>query len=296
MKRIAVAVVLAGLLWLSACGLKSKGLIVMLDDSYQATITGTNKLGFGAPDGLWWRAGRLYLADEGAGAIEVLDAEQRLTTLCDTRLGISSPEDLVMDAEGNVYFTDDDVGGVWKVDAHGRSSLLAGKDKGLISTEGIALAPDGSLVVGDGEKHTVFRVGRGGEVSTLLGPERGIKKPESMAFNEQGDLYIADNEDNVLYVLDKQGELRRVIERRQNFSPESICYARGVLYLTDSRNAKLCRYTPRDGLKTIAVFGGKLKNIQGVTVSDDGEIYVSIQTDLKHKVGYLVKLSPLSRD
>jgi sugar lactone lactonase YvrE len=289
--RLFAAAALLGLFWLSACDLNSRGLVVVLDDSYQAAVVATNRSGFAAPDGLLWRRGQLYLADEGAGGVGLLGKDGSFTTFCDARAGASSPEDLTMDADGNIYFTDDDAGGLWKVDAGWKASLVAGKDKGLVSTEGIAHAPDGRILVGDGERHTVFGVGKDGAVSVLLGPERGVKKPESMAFDDAGNLYIADNEDDVLYLLDRGGNLRRVIERRESFSPESIAYAHGALYITDSRNSKLCRFTPEEGLKAVAVFGGKLKNVQGVAVSEDGEIYVSVQSDLKRKVGYIVRLS-----
>jgi sugar lactone lactonase YvrE len=295
MRRVAAAALL-GMLWLPACGLKSRGLVVVLDDSYQAAVVATNRSGFAAPDGLLWRRGQLYLADEGAGGVALMGADNRVAALCGAGTGALSPEDLTMGADGNIYFTDDDAGGLWRVDAGGKVALVAGKDQGLISTEGVALAPDGRIVVGDGERHTVFSVGQDGAVSVLLGPERGVKKPEGLAFDGQGNLYIADNEDDVLYLLDRQGDLRRVIERRENFSPESIVYAHGALYITDSRGSKLCRFTPEEGLKAVAVFGGKLKNVQGVAVSEDGEIYVSVQSDLKRKVGYIVRLSRGARE
>lgn len=263
----------------------------MTDQSYRATVFATNKSGFGAPDGLRWNDGRLYLADEGAGALQVLNKEGGLNRLLDSQMGAKSPEDLAIDKDGDVFFSDDDAGGVWEVDAGGKPQLLAGKDKGLTSTEGIAIAPDGSILVGDAEQHQVFQVTRAGAVSVFLGKEFGITKPESMAFDDAGNLYIADNDQNVLFVLDKDHKLHRAIERRDQFSPETIFYARGSLYITDSQSGKLYIYTPNEELKTIAAFGGSLKNVQGVTVDDAGDIYLSIQSDLKHKVGYIIKLS-----
>ena len=40
----------------------------------------------------------------------------------------------------------------------------------------------------------------------------------------------------------------------------------------------------------MAVFGGQLHAVNGVTTDGDGAIYVSIQTDLKKKIGYLLKI------
>jgi hypothetical protein len=43
-------------------------------------------------------------------------------------------------------------------------------------------------------------------------------------------------------------------------------------------------------LRTIAVFGGKLAAVGGITTDDLGNIYLSIQTDLKKKIGYVLRL------
>lgn len=263
----------------------------MTDRSYKATIFATNKAGIGSPDGLLWRNGKLYLADEGSNALEVWSKTDGLKTLVDRHFGCQSPEDLVIDSNNNIFFTDDDAGGLWEVDAQGAPRLVAGKDTGLISTEGIALAADGSILVGDGEQHEVFRVTRDGKVSEFLGREYGITKPESMVFDDKGNLYIADNKDDILYMLDGNHKLHRLIERRESFSPETIFFSKGSLYITDSKDGKLYVYNPSDELKTIAAFGGQLKNIQGVTVDDGGNIYLSVQTNLKHNVGDIIEIS-----
>ena len=290
MRRIMKIVMLVSLISLASCGLGKEGLVVMMDESWSAKVLGTNKTGFASPDGILWRQGKLYLADEGGVAVEVWSQTDGIRKLCDASLGIMSPEDLVIDAEGNIFFTDDDAGGVWEIDAHGKPFLLAGKDKGLVSTEGIALAPSGNILAGDGEQHQVYSISRDGTVSVFLGTEYGIKKPESMVFDERGNLYIDDNQDNVVYLIDPQRKLQRLIERKEGFSPETIFYFRGTLYITDSQSGKLSRYTPQEGLKTIAVFGGTLRNVQGITADDQGNLYVSIQSDLKHQAGYIVKL------
>lgn len=287
-----LAVVIGGICLLTSCGGAGRdGLVLMTDQSYKASVFATNKAGFGSPDGIRWSNGKLYLADEGAGALQVLSSDGGVRSLLDSKFGAKSPEDLIVDKEGNVFFSDDDAGGVWQVDSAGVPHALAGKDQGLTSTEGIALAPDGNILVGDAEQHEVFQVTRAGVVSVYLGKEFAITKPESMTFDDKGDLYIADNVDNVLYLLDTNRQLHRVVDRKDQFSPETLFYSQGSLYITDSQAGKLYVYTPNEELKTIAAFGGALRNIQGVTVDDRGDIYVSIQSDLKHNVGYIVKIS-----
>ncbi len=291
MKRFSIAIILLGLVFLTSCKLQKEGLVIMTDASYKASMFATSKTGFGSPDGLLWRNGKLYLANEGSDALEVWSKADGLKRLADAKLGFLSPEDLVMDKDGNIFFTDDDAGGLWEVDALGGTHLIAGKDKGLISTEGIALAADGSLLVGDGEQHEVFRVTRDGKVAEFLGKEYGITKPESMVFDDKGNLYIADNEDNVLYLLDLNHQLHRIVDRKDAFSPETIYFFKGSLYITDSHNGKLYVYTPNEEVKTIAAFGGQLKNVQGITLDDQGNIFVSVQSDLKRDVGEIIEIS-----
>lgn len=282
---------LAGTLALGACDLTSReGVVLVADQSYRATILGTQEDGFTVPDGILWKDGRLYIADEGGSAVRIWSGPGKVRTLADSRSGISSPEDLVVDGAGNIFFTDDDVGGVWKIDSAGGASPLAGKEQGLPSTEGIALAPSGAILVGDAHGRRVMSVTPGGKVSVFLGPEHGITKPESMVFDDQGRLFIADNQDDILYLLTAEGTLHRPIEGRKGFSPETIWYARGVLYITDSKHGKLFRYTAEDGLRTIAAFGGNLTKVSGVTTDDGGRIYVSVQSDLKGKRGYILRL------
>ena len=289
-KAVCLLSLLLSSVLLGGCGLDQKGMVMLTDQSYRATVVGTDKDGFTVPDGLLWKQGKLYMADEGGDALRVWTNANEVKTYCDSSLGISSPEDLVMDAQGNIFFSDDDVGGVWEVNDQGKCFLLAGQDKGLISTEGIVLSPSGTILVGDGESHQVFSVSQTGNVSVFLGAEYGIKKPESMVYDEKGNLYIADNDDNVLYLLTPDMKLHRPLENQPGFSPETIWYSRGVLYITDSSDGKLFRYTPEEGLQTIAVFGGKLAAVCGITTDDQGSIYLSIQTNIKHKLGYILRL------
>jgi streptogramin lyase len=117
-----------------------------------------------------------------------------------------------------------------------------------------------------------------------------------MVFDDKGNLYIADNEDDVLYMLDVNHKLHRLIEHRDSFSPETIFYSKGSLYISDSHNGKLHVYNPSEELRTIAAFGGQLKNIQGVTIDDLGNIYLTVQTDLKHNLGNIIEISKENSD
>jgi sugar lactone lactonase YvrE len=288
-KLIRLLLVFAASLLVTSCNLDQKGMVLFLDQSYRASVVGTERDGFTVPDGILWREGRLYIADEGGSAFRVWSGREDVSTLSDAASGVISPEDVATDGKGNFYFTDDDAGGVWTVN-DGVTRQLAGKEQGLISTEGIVMSPNGDLLVGDGEAHEVFRVTPKGEVSVFLGTEYGIGKPESMAFDDRGNLYIADNDARVVYLLTPGKVLHRLINNRERFSPETLWFANGVLYITDSDDGKLFKYTLAGDLELIAVFGGKLAKVHGVTTDNNGAIYVSIQSDLKRKTGYILKI------
>ena len=286
MKRLLATAMLA---LLAGCGgAQADGYVAMLDSDYRAELIGGAGDGFTAPDGLLWHDGALYMADEGGSAVRVWRPGTRAATLAGPAAGFLSPEDLVRDPAGNLYVTDDDAGGVRRIDPQGRTVILAG---GIASTEALAIARDGTLLIGDGRGRRVLAVAPDGGVAVLLGPDAEIAKPESFAFDGRGNLYIADNEEDVLYLLGADGRLHRPIAARRGFSPESIVHSGGALYITDSRHGALYRYTPEDGLVAIALFGGDLRNLQGVTADPAGNLYLSVQADLDAGRGYVLRLT-----
>src|ERR1051325_8237168 len=114
MKKFTVIFALLACAFLTSCGVKKEGLVIMTDQSYKATMFATNKMGIGSPDGLLWHKGKLYFADEGGLALESWSRDEGLKRLMDVGFGCESPEDLVIDAQDNIFFTDDDSGGVWE--------------------------------------------------------------------------------------------------------------------------------------------------------------------------------------
>jgi outer membrane protein assembly factor BamB len=291
-ERMRIAAPLLAALALAACGpLDQQAMVLTVEPGWTAKVIASEKDGFGSPDGLLWADGSLYVADEGGSAVRAWRPGARPATLADSRAGLASPEDLVRDSAGNIYFTDDTRGGLWRTDPLGSTKAVVDPRNGLPSTEGLGLSPQGDLVVGDAPGHRVMKVAPDGKMSVLIGPDQGIAKPESFAFDDKGNLYIADNRDNILYLLTADGKVHRAISDRGGFSPESLRFAGGTLFITDSDHGKLYRYTPDDGLNVVALFAGTLANIQGIAADDSGALYLSVQSDLKAHKGYILKLS-----
>src|SRR5436853_531621 len=85
--------VLAAVVFSLGCGLNQKGMVLFNDSSYRASVVGTEQDGFTSPDGILWRQGRFYIADEGGQAFRIWSGPGRVTTLCDASIGVMSPED-----------------------------------------------------------------------------------------------------------------------------------------------------------------------------------------------------------
>jgi sugar lactone lactonase YvrE len=288
-----LALLLAAALAVAACDrLDHRAMVLVEDSQYRPEILLSGKHGIASPDGLRWEAGRLYIADEGGSAVRVWAPNLPLETLATSKDGLRSPEDLARGPDGALYLTDDDAGGLWRIGARGGAVQIVPARGELASTEALALAPSGALLVGGGEAGRIAAVSPQGAARLL--PLR-IAKPESFAFDDAGNLYIADNEDDVLYLVTADGRLRRPIAQRDGFSPESLHFAGGALFITDSANGKLHRYAPSDGLTTLAVFAGELANVQGISSDEAGNLYLSVQSDLKARRGYILRLNRTRR-
>ena len=286
MKRL---LALAALL-LAGCG-GEEGRVVMLDPAWRVELAADQSVGIVAVDGLLWHEGELFMADEAGVAVRRWRPGQRAETLADAQDGLSSPEDIVRDSAGNLYVTDDNIGGVRRIGPDGSVAVVAGPQRGLPSTEGLAITPAGVLIVGDGETHRVAAIAPDGRMAELVGPDAGIGKPESLALDDRGNLYIADNEAATLYLRTTDGRLTAPISRREGFSPESIAWIDGALFITDSDHGVVYRYTPEAGLAPIAAFVGELANVQGITSDGAGGLYVSVRADEDERRGYIVRLA-----
>jgi sugar lactone lactonase YvrE len=295
MRRGFAAALLLACGFVASCGeIDREGMIMVLDPSVSAEIVLDSTDGIAAPDGLLWSRGTLYIADEGGSAVRAWRPGEPVRTLADSADGFASPEDLVRDAGGNLYVTDDDAGGVRQVAPDGRVTALPGASR-IASSEGLALSSDGTLLVGDQQARQVSAHKAGGPALVLIAAKRGISKPEALAFDLLGNLYIGDNLDHVLYVRRTDGTLAALVSDREGFSPESLTHNARGLFITDSEHGKVYRYTPQEGLVAIATLGGSLANVQGIASDPAGNLYLSIQTDLRNRRGYILRLNMAAR-
>ena len=279
-------------LFLTGCGGDRSAALVMLDPHWSAEVVATERNGITSPDGLRWAGNRLLIADEGGHAVRSWAQNQKISTLAGRRNGIGAPEDVDQDNAGNVYFTDDKRGGLWRTDPRGSTTHLAAN---VGATEGIVRAPSGRMLVGDHEGR-VLSIGSGGDVRTLIPASAGIHVAESLAVAPDGSLFIGDNDVDTLYVREQDGAIRVAVPAAEGFSPEGLYHSGRALFITDRKNGKLYRYTPEEGLKTLIVFAGDLAKIQGIAGDPQGNLYVTIQADIREGRGYILRLSPIGRE
>ena len=278
-----LAILLAG----AACTNNADGGVVVFDENYTAETIGRISGVPSSPDGLAWREGSLYVADEGGSAVRKL-GPRGWETLADASSGIMSPEDIVVDADGRIFFTDDSAGGLWTV-SDGGAKLVTEAGFGNTPTEGLGIASSGQLLVGNARSRRVGVVdpAAGGPPGDLASFEIG--KPESIAVGSDGTTWVADNEADLLYKF-APGAPGPIKLSWPGVSPESIALAGQTLWMTDSYNGKVYRLQGNERLETVALFAGKLNNVSGITSDPAGSIYVSIQTDLKARQGTIVAL------
>lgn len=281
------------MLLLAACSKPSdEAAVVLYDESYALEIVLDNANGITSPDGLLWREGVLYIADEGGSAIRSWDGE-RLVTLADASSGIASPEDLRFDAAGTLWFTDDTAGGVWRVTDSGAERAAPPGDIG--ESEGLAVDPSGGVDVGDGANGRVFHVTAAGEVEAYGGRRWGIAKPESMVRAPDGSLLVADNREDRLVRIGTDGDMRE-IALPSDLSPESIALEGDTVWITDSHNGRLYRMKRDRPPEIVALFLADFENINGIAVAPGGILYISVQSDLAAGEGYVLRLAPRGKE
>lgn len=141
----------------------------------------------------------------------------------------------------------------------------------------------GGWAVSD-SKNRVIRYYNGNEVRTAAyeGSERTLMNPSGLASDEDGTLYIADAGADAVYKMDVAGIMTMVADGFS--SPCGLCWSKGILYVADTGNHRICSI--ENGLVSV-VAGGKagfrdgsateccFQNPQGVTVGEDGLIYVA---------------------
>lgn len=158
----------------------------------------------GAPNNgaIFDRAGNLYLASSGLGAILMLNPAGNITTVTATSDGDSllGPNDMAWDNAGRLYFTDPKgshpgklIGGIHYIDTNGETRRFAG---GLAYPNGIAFSPDKKYVyITETGLNRILRYevradGTAGAWTVVTEFPKG-SVPDGMKMDAEGNLWVA---------------------------------------------------------------------------------------------------------
>ncbi|MGY0195493.1 6-bladed beta-propeller [Leptothrix sp. BB-4] len=243
-------------------------------------LTGEAELQRPAPaggTGLWRRVGRWIAGLDGADE-PPLQLQRPSAVSGDGRDGAAGGRLFVSDAGRRAIFVFDLAGGtlaLWE---------RAGPGLNWVSPVGLAPAADGGLDVADAELGRVVRLDPRGEPRGDIG--RGqLQRPTGLARDATtGRLYVADTRAHDIKVFDAAGRLERTFggpgsEPGRFNAPTHLALAGGLLYVTDSLNARVQVLRADDGapVRQIGSRGmvlGQLVRPKGVAVDGAGRVYV----------------------
>jgi DNA-binding beta-propeller fold protein YncE len=166
------------------------------------------------------RAGNLYIADHGAGAVDVMAAG---TTQLQTLAQVASPADVAVSPNGGtVYVTSPDNGAVFAINTQtraiasvaipGKPSSSSGSACGAAGSNsasvqlcpaGIAVDAAGNLFVADAANGRILRIDAQTSAATVTAS--GLNQPGALAFDASGNLYAAEQGANRIVAFAQVG-------------------------------------------------------------------------------------------
>ncbi len=224
-----------------------------------------------------------------------------------------SPSSIIATEDGGYLMTDVFNKVIWKVAADGTATRMAGRisvsdvtgepigfvSDGTLSTAlfmnpwGIAPFLDGYLVsepdanvirfFDDTAVQTAAGSGKEGDLDGN-GVNAAFSFPTGLAAGDNGEVYIADTGNGSIRCLFPSGEVTTVYTGLSD--PTGLCWWNGALYIAETGAHCICKL--ENGIRTVVVGienddgyvdgyvgAARLRDPQGVTVGNDGTIYIS---------------------
>ena len=158
-------------------------------------------------------AGNVYVADSRNSAIRKITPAGVVSTVADTKNGLSRPEGVALDAAGSMYITDTQNNLIRKLTGAGVVFVLAGSTDGPGAVDGagaaarfngptaVTVAANGAVFVTDTGNSLIRKIDTSGKVTTIVGKagSKGITpgslpgsiaEPHGLSIDSQGTLFF----------------------------------------------------------------------------------------------------------
>ena len=201
-----------------------------------------------------------------------------------------APSGIAKDSKGNMYIADRTGHVLYKRTKSGSYTVLAGQTgvsgykngsakKALFQAPWDVVSYKEGWLISDSENHAL-RLYQDGKVTTLAGTGKPgykngkkaqFRRPTGMAVGKNGEIYVCDTGNHVIRKIDKNGKVTTFagtgkagcadgsLTKARFYEPTGLCYYKGVLYVADSGNHRICRI--ENGKVTTVV--GSAKGVEG---------------------------------
>ena len=228
-------------------------LLLCLGSTLRQGNTNPNALNLQAPNGIALEGrNNIYVSDIAAHRILKIDARGETQIIAGTgeagfsgdsgpakQAQLSSPHDLIFDAQGNLIIADSGNHRIRRIDRDGTITTIAGDGKG----------------------------GKAGYNESA--PPGSLSYPQGLAIDAAGNLLIADTYNHVVRKLDSTGNLAIFAgsvagyggdggpaTRAQISLPMAVAVAPdGSVYISDAGNSRIRKVTPDGRIQTVAGYG-----------------------------------------
>jgi DNA-binding beta-propeller fold protein YncE len=199
---------------------------------------------------------------------------------------LERPQGGMVGQDGRIYITDVGKQAVFVFDVQKNNLLIWDRtdanDK-FLSPIGITTGSQGEILVADSQLARIIRLDNDGNPLGSFGKDI-LQRPTGIASDpESGYIYVSDTTAHDIKIFDKDGDLidsfgQRGTSKGEFNGPTHLTFADRKLYVSDTLNARIqILTTDGEALSTVGQRGlyiGNLTRPKGVTVDDDGNIYI----------------------